>query len=154
MNCPMQFAKDTKNSKFRAYSRGCIELCEKHSNAATKARSKLEEAPKDIKRLEILKPVNAPSMRERYEAAISKENRLEAATQPVVSKAAREKAKKEKELQETENKRDMDSNVKKDKKAKKKKIPLNEEDLKNVSALEEDDKVEEGIDWSDSEGSQ
>ena len=150
----MQFAKDTKNGKFRAYARGCIELCEKHSNAATEARSKLEEAPKDIKRLEILKPVNAPSMEERYETAISKENRLEAATQPAVSKAAREKAMKQKELQEQEEKRNADSIVKKNKKPKKKKIALNKEDLNNVTALEQDDKVEEGIDWSDSDGSE
>ena len=116
------------------------------------ARSKLEEAPKDIKKLEILKPSNVPSMRERYESAIAKENRLESATQPALSKAAQAKARKEKENQEKEQKL-AEKEVKKRTK-KKKKATLNEEDLKNVTALEEDDKVEEGIDWSDSDGSE
>jgi len=43
--------------------------------------------------------------------------------------------------------------LKKEKKSKKKreKIQVNEEDLNNIEALNEEDAVEEGIDWSDSE---
>ena len=84
-----KYSKDTKNGRYRAYSRGCIELCTKYSAAAIKARSQLLEAPKDVKRLEVLKPSNVPTMNDRYEASIAKEKRLEQASQPVLSDAAK-----------------------------------------------------------------
>mmetsp|Transcript_4939 Transcript_4939/g.6378 ORF Transcript_4939/g.6378 Transcript_4939/m.6378 type:complete len:859 (+) Transcript_4939:142-2718(+) len=150
-----KFAKETKNGRFRAFAKGCIELCEKHSKVATLSRSKLEEAPKDIKRLEVLKPNNVPSMGERYEMAIAKEKRLETAEQPILSKAAKAKARKEKQAEEQKKareaavaKRKLDAQQSK---KKKQKIEINESDLNNVEALEEDDEVEEGIDWSNSE---
>ena len=143
-----KYSKETKNGKYRAYSRGCIELCEKYSAEATKARSKLNEAPKDIKRLEALKPGNAPSMRERYEASIAKEKRLEQASQPALSDAAKKRARSE----AAKHKEERDDDEPKSKKAKKKKqkkekVEVNQKDLENVDALEEDDEVQEGIDW-------
>mmetsp|Transcript_10890 Transcript_10890/g.13774 ORF Transcript_10890/g.13774 Transcript_10890/m.13774 type:complete len:449 (+) Transcript_10890:1-1347(+) len=153
-----KFAKVTKNGKFRAYTKGCIELCEKHSKAAVLSRSKLEEAPKDIKRIEVLKPNNVPSMGERYEMAIAKEKRLEVAEQPVVSEAAKRKARdverkakaeqeeRERERAAVEERKKLNKN-----KNKKQKVQVNEEALKNVDVLKEEDKVAEGIDWSESE---
>lgn len=150
--CTFQFAKETKNGKYRAYAKGCIEICEKNSKAATLARSKLHEAPKDIKVLEVLRPSNAPTMKERYEMAIAKERRLESASQPEISKAAKEKVKKEKEVLDKKKKEEKEvADKKKNSKKKKNKIELNEDDLKNVEALEEDDEVQEGINWSESE---
>ena len=59
---------------------------------AALSRSKLEEAPKDIKRIEVLKPSNIPSVGEQYDMAIAKEKRLEVAQQPVVSEVAKRRA--------------------------------------------------------------
>ena len=140
----IKFAKQTKNGKFRAYARGCIELCEKSSRSAMLARSKLADAPKDIKVLEILRPPNAPTMGERYEMAIAKERRLEVASQPDMSK----KSATTKETKVSENKA---TPSKKAKNAPKKKNQVDEEALKNTGVLEEEDEVQEGIEWSDSE---
>ena len=143
-----KYSKETKNGKYRAYSRGCIELCEKYSAEATKARSKLNEAPKDIKRLEALKPSNVPSMRERYESSIAKEKRLEQASQPALSDAAKKRARSEAAKQNDERDEDEPKSKKaKKKKQKKEKVEVNQKDLENVDALEEDDEVQEGIDW-------
>merc|ERR1719330_44320 len=143
-----KFAKVTNNGKFRAYTKGCIELCDKHSKAAVLSRSKLEEAPKDIKRIEVLKPNNVPSMGERYEMAISKEKRLEVAEQPVLSEAAKKKAKEEKKAKDKEEEKKKQKMIEKEKnmKRKKQKMEVNQEDLNNVDALKEADEVEEGID--------
>ena len=137
----------------RAYTKGCIELCEKHSRAAVLSRTQLEEAPKDIRRIEVLKPNNVPSMGERYEMATAKEKRLEAAEQPVLSAASQRKAQEEKKAQEQAEKKERQKANRHEKKLKKKKLKMevNEEDLKNVGALKEEDEVEEGIDWSDSD---
>jgi len=144
-----KFSKETKNGKFRAYARGCIELCEKHAKFAMEARSSLEEAPKDIKRLEILLPANVPSMDERYNTEIGKEKRLETASQPVLSNAAKAKQKK----MAVEKEEEEGKVVKKRKKRKKKSktTSVNEVDLKNVDALQEQDEVELGVNWSDSD---
>lgn len=147
-----KFAKASKNGKFRAYAKGCIELCDKHATAATLSRSKLEEAPKDIKRIEVLRPNNVPSMGERHEMAIAKEKRLEVAEQPVLSEAAKKKAEEEKKNAKQQEKKEKDMAQKREKKSqkKKKKFEVNEDDLKNVEALNEDDEVQEGVEWSDS----
>lgn len=126
-------------------------MCDKNSKFTTLARSKLNEAPKDIKVLEVLRPPNAPTMKERYEMAIAKERRLESVSQPEVSQAAKEKAKKETVTRETQKEDRILSVDDIKKKTKKLKLELNEDDLKNVESLKEADKVQEGIDWSDSE---
>ena len=136
-----------------------MELCEKYSTFAITARATLQDAPKDVRRLEALKPTNVPTMRERYEGAIAKEKRLEAATQPAM-KASNDNDKnkrKRKDMEanesgeEEENEEEVAASKKKTKPKKKKKaVVVNEDDLNNVEALEEEDEVQEGI-WSDSE---
>ena len=151
----VKFAKKTKNGKFRAYARGCIELCEKSSRSAMLERTKLTEAPKDIRRLEVLKPNNTPSTGERYDMAIAKERRLEVASQPVVSKAAKAKAQRAKDAMEAEIEAAKAENAvpkKANRKDRKKRVKYDESALLNVEALEEEDEVQEGIDWSGSEG--
>jgi len=143
-----KFAKETRVGRWKAYAKGCIELCERHANKATLDRSKLSEAPKDVKKLEILKPVNAPVMKERYEAAISKEKRLEAATKPQV-KATPKASKKE----DTKKRQQKSESLEGKKRKKAKKTSDIVEDVGEETALATKDEVAEGIDWSDNEDS-
>ena len=118
--------------------------------------------------MEALKPTNIPAMRERYEAAVAKEKRLEAATQPIMKinkkaddgmakKDRNNKRKKTDEVESNESDVDSEEDAKKSKKPKprkkKKAAVVNEAALKNVGALKEEDEVQEGIAWSDSEES-
>jgi hypothetical protein len=137
-----QFSKETKNGRWRAYSKGCIDLCECYSAFAIKERALLGEAPKDIKRLEVLKPTSEPGMGARHDAAIAKEKRLEEVTRPATAtnKRSQEEAEPEKEERKANKKQ-----------AKKRKVEVNKADLANTEALEEDDEVAEGINWSDDE---
>lgn len=152
-----QFAKQTKNGKFRAYAKGCIELCDKSSRFAVLARTKLEEAPKDIKHLEILRPANTPTMKERYDMTIAKERRLEVASQPELSKVALEKNKKliedavSKDIVASKDNGEGKGGQKKNPANKKRNLEVDEQALKNTKALELEDEVQEGIDWSESE---
>ena len=179
-SCPAKFNKEIKNGRWRAYSKGTIELCEKYSAFAVKARSTLVDAPKDVRRLEALKPPNVPSMGERYDAGVAKEKRLEAATQPIMASSVKANGNATKGVEEEEedimnfkrkrknNQEEDDSGSgedepeedvaaskmrkKKRHQAKKNKAAVvNESDLNNVAALKEEDMVQEGIVWSDSE---
>jgi hypothetical protein len=111
-----------------------------------------------------------PGMRERYEASVAKERRLEVATQPVMkvdvrdyddsdddtNDATRKSGVKDSlkrrgsddESDKDEDEKDKMEQKKKPKKRKKAAV-VNEADLKNVAALKEQDEVHEG--WSDSE---
>jgi nucleolar complex protein 2 len=135
-----KFSKETKNPRWRAYSKGCIDLCERYSVFVVKERALLGEAPKDIKRLEVLKPTNEPNMFARHDASVSKEKRLEEVTRPATAKVQRE--------QETT------KEEKKSKQPAKKKQTVNKADLANTGALEQDDEVANGINWSDEEQSE
>jgi hypothetical protein len=138
----LQFSKETKNGRWRAYSKGCIDLCERYSAFCIKERALLGEAPKDIKRLEVLKPTGEPDMGTRHEAAIAKEKRLEQVTRPATKRERQEEPEKQEEKKTTSMKN-----------AKKQKIEVNKADLSNTAALKEDDKVAEGFNWSDDEDS-
>lgn len=160
-----QFNKEISNGTWRAYSKGTIELCEKYSVFAVNGRSALVDAPKDVRRLEALKPINVPSMRERYESAVAKEKRLEAATQPlrkennkVDNSSGKKDAKNKRKRNNDESEEEGDSSDEMVQKQqpkktmkKNKKAVVNQEDLNNVNALKEEDEVEEGIVWSDDE---
>mmetsp|Transcript_1793 Transcript_1793/g.2661 ORF Transcript_1793/g.2661 Transcript_1793/m.2661 type:complete len:805 (-) Transcript_1793:93-2507(-) len=142
-----KFCKETRVNRWKAYAKGCIDTCERHSAKAILDRSKLEEAPKDVKKLEILKPLDVSCMRERYEAAIAKERRLETATKPEFASSG-EKGKKE----------EAASHVTKQKKTSKKtktKWRRNKDDVEakdiGEEALTKADEVAQGIDWSDDE---
>jgi hypothetical protein len=103
-------------------------------------RSKLNDvSPKDVKQLEVLKPIKTPSMGERYKQALDKEKRLEAASRPVQKTSKSKEPKSETEEPAPKNKR---------KRAQKKKIKS--QSLKvEEGALDQQDEVEEGINWSD-----
>ncbi|KAL9178409.1 hypothetical protein ACHAXT_000056 [Thalassiosira profunda] len=161
-----KFNKEMANGRWRAYSKGTIELCEKYAAFAVQGRSTLVDAPKDVRRLEALKPSNVPSMGERYDAAVAKEKRLEAAAQPAMRKKVNAdegrkeaKGKRKMAMEGVGNDSDVDSEEeaaatkKRKKQPKKKKVVVNEADLNNVQALEEEDEVQEGI-WSESSDSE
>merc|ERR1711976_731233 len=100
------------------------------------------------------KPNKIPTMGERHEMAICKERRLETAEQPALSNAAKKKVKDQMiahEEDEEKKKAEEKKQSKSKKRKKKKKLEVNENDLRNVEALNEEDDVQEGIDWSDSE---
>lgn len=102
-------------------------------------RAKLNDvAPKDVKQLEVLKPINTPSMAERYKQALEKEKRLEAASRPAQKQSRKDE------------KKDEGDHTKKQSKKKKKKEPAPRAQ-ENAKSLEQQDQVEEGINWSDDE---
>ena len=134
-----QFSKETRFARWRAYAKGCLDLCDRYSKKAMQERSKLNDvAPKDVKQLEVLKPITTPSMGERYKQSIEKEKRLEAATRPV-QKATKSQ---ERETEDPEEKKGK-------KKTKKKKKPVSASAMATDDALDQQDEVEEGINWSD-----
>jgi hypothetical protein len=136
----LQFAKEAgRHARWRAYAKGCLDLCERYSQNAMDVRSKFTDlAPRDVRQLEILRPTSTPSMSERYKQAIEKEKRLEVASRP----AQKQQAVKVEEATK-------EQATKKKKPKKKKKVgPLGQS---NEKALDEEDEVEEGIDWSDDE---
>ncbi len=136
-------------------------------------RSTLANAPKDVRRLEALKPPNVPGMR--YELAVAKERRLEVATRPAMKANDKKVRSYDDDDDDDDNTRDSwdkqkrnggeeDGNSdkeeeKKEEQKSKKSMPrkkrkpavINEADLKNVAALKEQDDVQEGIAWSNSE---
>ena len=67
------------------------EECEATNTLLIPRRSKIEQAPKDILRLEHLKPKGKEGMGDRLASAISQEKRLEEMAKPVVSKAEKKK---------------------------------------------------------------
>ena len=123
--------------------------------------------------MEALKPPNVPGMRERYESAVAKERRLEVATRPAtkandkkvrayddddddddIVKETLDKRKRKGEEEGGDSDEDGKKEEQKSKKStprKKRKAIVNEADLKNVAALKEEDEVQEGVAWSDSE---
>lgn len=142
-----KFSKETKVGRWRAFSKGCIETCEKYTSFVTAARSELVEAPKDIKRLEALKPEGVPGMRERLDLATAKEIKVETGFQPAVVGGAKGKGGKV-----TEKKLNRESNVSNKGTVKKKEENVDQYTNQNLLDLyDEEDEVEEGVDWSEDE---
>lgn len=133
-----KFSKDTQNNRWRAYSKGCVDLCERNAVFCVKARATLQDAPKDVKRLECLKGGGELSMGERYDKEIARENRLESTSRP----ASKQQEGEKKAVEATPKK-------------KAKKEPKKVESKPTISkekAMSMQDEVKEGVDWSDSDG--
>eukprot|EP00980_Cylindrotheca_fusiformis_P004191 scaffold912_cov119-Cylindrotheca_fusiformis.AAC.7 len=136
-----KFNKETRSARWRAYSKGCLELCSKYYDRAVQERSKLNDvAPRDVKQLELLRPIKTPSMGVRYKQMLEKEKRLEAATRPLQKATKAEKPADDAGGEKS----------KKRKRKNKKKTPPNIADIP-ADALDQEDDVEEGINWSDDE---
>lgn len=104
-------------------------------------------APKDVKQLEVLRPFSVPRMGERYKLSVEKEKRLEMVNKPVQRKVGRQN--------DTKGSNNVGSNKTKKKHSKKKQKKSASEKQKskdfNPDGLEQEDEVEEGINWSDEE---
>jgi nucleolar complex protein 2 len=140
-----KFSKETKVGRWRAFSKGCIEICDRYSSFVINARSELVEAPKDIKRLEALKPQGAPGMRERLDAATAKERKLEVGLQPKTGKVSKEKEAIDVKVKASQYSKKMERAVK---------SKADKEDpypTQNLSEIDEEDEVQEGVDWSEDE---
>lgn len=141
-----QFAKQTRNARWRTYCRGCIDTCDKYSKFAVTERSKLHEAPKNIARLECLLPPSTPNMLERHEASIQKEMKDIEASRLV------ESSKEQSSGSSTDaSKRKMTPEKKATTKRAKTKTPNKEEMDLDDDILEQEDRVQEGVQWSDEE---
>ena len=143
-----KFSKETRSSRWRAFCRAAMDTCEKYAEAAILARSKLDMAPKDVKKLECLLPVGSPSMLERHSASVEKEAKRLSASLPTSAKQSPSESTDD-VAEENEIAEGATQAKKRRKKAKTKEakaVPRIDE-----SALEQDDEVAEGIDWSDDE---
>mmetsp|Transcript_1486 Transcript_1486/g.1575 ORF Transcript_1486/g.1575 Transcript_1486/m.1575 type:complete len:111 (+) Transcript_1486:1915-2247(+) len=96
-------------------------------------------SPNDVKQLEVLRPVSIPSMGQRYKQSLEKEKRLEAANKPFQKPGKGNIQKKE-----TMNKR-------KSKKNKHGKKMVDDGETMPQGNIDQEDEVEEGINWSDDE---
>jgi len=147
-----KFVKNAKNSRWRAYAKGTIDLCKRHTDFAVNARSNLVEAPKDVKKLECLRQPKNPSMTERYDAAVEKENKewtsLIAASAPTpVTKKRPSNDEDDSESEEDEEAEERSKKVAMNKKRKQAPAPPEVDD--EVMGIE--DTVKEGVEWSDDE---
>jgi nucleolar complex protein 2 len=152
-----QFSKATRNARWRAYAKACIEVCDKYSKNCVLGRSKLKVAPKDVDRLEYLKPADTPSMRKRHQTSIEKEQKaLEAARPPIPHQEG--KKRKEDDDDDDDEAERSDENIEEKVKLKKKKKKharkaetelaatklINGEDVIDVA-----DEIEDGVNWLD-----
>jgi nucleolar complex protein 2 len=145
------FSKESsRQPRWRAMAKGCIETCEKYSAFAVQARQKLQESPKDIQQLECLRPTSMKTMRDRHDESVQREQKLldERMKENRVAEEKKRPTKAE-ESDEDDDQGDAPTQkpkTKKKQKSKKTKTPQAPIDEK---ALEEDDAVQEGVDWSD-----
>lgn len=151
--CLLQFNKETRNSRWRAYSRGCIDLCERYSDFAMNARSNLKEAPKDVKFLECLRSPSDPSMGERYQKSIKSENNELSSLlgTTLAASTSNDTNNNDEDVEETV---DEEKAVKTKKSKRKKKKQEKNQQEEQGEMMDEDavmkakDEVAEGVDWS------
>jgi hypothetical protein len=149
-----QFTKETRNPRWKAYARGCMDTCDRYSAFAIEARAKLQESPKDIPRLEFLRPISTPSMKERHESAMEKERKLLEASRPSPSTLGKRKLNDDSSDDEDAKEDKEEKKPEKNKKKKQTKPAVKKESLATIRAgalPDQDDEVLEGIDWSDEE---
>ena len=138
-----QFAKEAhKTPSWRTYAKSCVETCERYADSAVQARSKLNEAPKDVQRLEFLRPASEKTMRERYDESAEKEQRALDAARSVAPKPKTQE-------QDNAQKDEVDETKKRKKKAKVQRDKASGAVKADSTVLEQEDTLYEGIDWSD-----
>lgn len=150
-----KYSKETRNGRWRAYAKGCMELCERYSTHAMNERGNgtilTDVAPKDVKQLEVLRLHSAPSMGQRYKQSLEKEKRLEVASKPVQNKRSSDLKSNKKEVENSNHKSKNKESKSSKKRARKSEV---DEALEQGNAsLNQADKVEEGINWSYEEDS-
>jgi len=133
-----RFCKENKNARYRAFARGCIEICEKYSTDIVRRRAALTQAPKDVRRLEFLKPPDLLDMGKRHEESLAREKRSELPLAPARSDGS----------PDADGKGAGDAPKRSRKKRKKaaKPVTITGADGADADAM---DVVQEGVDWSD-----
>jgi nucleolar complex protein 2 len=74
-----KFVKETREMRWKAHARGIMDAVSRYSNAAIQARSRLSEAPRAVRELECLRPMEQPKMRERLQTLLDRERKASAA---------------------------------------------------------------------------
>ena len=159
-----QFSRETRNPRFRAHAKSCLDVCDKYSKFAVMARTKLNEAPKDVTLLECLKPISEKSMRQRHESAVEKENAALEATRlsSVLSSTSHSKntdeasvgddsadtSKDSTDTEQPKKKRPNKSTVPK-KKAPISRSVLEKQIMDDHELMGQQDEVDEGVNWLD-----
>mmetsp|Transcript_4160 Transcript_4160/g.11330 ORF Transcript_4160/g.11330 Transcript_4160/m.11330 type:complete len:859 (+) Transcript_4160:60-2636(+) len=151
------FNRQTRQQRWRRFSEGIVEKCEKYAKAAIQDRSKLNEAPKEVQQLECLRPASVPSMKERHKAAIDREAKRLATTGASSPKGtAKDTARSGDKTCESDD--DMAERPPPSKKARKggkgksaKKATAKAAGYNDPGVLDQEDDVQEGINWSDEE---
>ncbi|KAG7357244.1 Noc2p family protein [Nitzschia inconspicua] len=152
-----KFSKETRQARWRTYAKGCLEQCQKFSTWAMNQRINPnnkqigDTCPKDIKQLEILRPLSAPSMGQRHKESLEKEKRLEMAARPIQQKTSNGK-KADEETVETDS--SFKGNGKQKKNKKKSTDGTSTSNSASLDAstggVDQEDMVEE-LNWSDEE---
>jgi nucleolar complex protein 2 len=150
-----KFSKEARHARWRAYAKGCLDVCQKYSSWAMNERINPNNSlmndvsPKDIRQLEVLKPHSTPSMGQRHTQSLEKERRLEVASRPIQKKTTGSKKEGSEdenvEMKETKGKR------KKQKKNKKKQASTELDDQAPQGAIMDQKDTVEDLDWSDEE---
>mmetsp|Transcript_12090 Transcript_12090/g.28666 ORF Transcript_12090/g.28666 Transcript_12090/m.28666 type:complete len:840 (+) Transcript_12090:83-2602(+) len=151
-----KFCKQARNVRWRAYAKGCIELCERYSKEVVDERASgtilIDVAPKDVKQLEVLRPHSIPSMGLRHKRSLEKEKRLEVASKPIQSKSGTGSLSgREKENVELNDSTTRGSNTCELKNKKREKSKFDKLQEKRIPLLDQADELVEGINWSDEE---
>lgn len=154
-----QFAKQVRNPRWRTYAKACSDVCGKYSAFAVQARAQLQEAPRDVKLLECLKPVSEKNMRERHEESVVKEQKTLDASRPPAKQAAKDDDASDikgsdADIGEAETKASKKKKQKKKRDSKKQtlsKEELEKQMMGDDEIMEEQDDVKVGVDWSDDE---
>jgi len=108
-------------------------------------------SPNDVKQLEVLRPVSIPSMGQRYKQSLEKEKRLEAANKPFQNPSKGNNQKKGREGVDNSDKSKETMSKRKSKKNKRGKKMVDDGETMPQGNIDQEDEVEEGINWSDDE---
>jgi nucleolar complex protein 2 len=153
----------SRQSRWKAYARACLDTLSRHSDAAVKARSKLQSAPRDVLELECLRPPSQPAMGERLQSLLEKEQKAAAASAALRSKSDRGASLKRGRGgdAEEEEREEADESAKKRRKRQRgaktstagavasSRNREGGESRREPGRVDQEDEVQDGIDWSD-----
>jgi hypothetical protein len=167
-----QFISETKMQKWKVHAKGTIEFCKEKRGIAEKARSVLLEAPKDIKKLEFLKPEGVDNMEKRLMTEVAKEAARWSNSGGIVEGSSKS-TNSNKVVKQDDDDDDDEAEAKasgkkqqktvisqREKKAINKRkreeeaaetMTKHEKSGKNKKSVDADDEVVEGVNWSDSD---
>lgn len=153
----------SSQARWRSLAKSCVDVCEQYSTFAIEKRSKLLDAPKDVKNLECLLPIGDKAMRDRHNDSIEKENKQQQALARASAAATVNRKRSGDDNVEMENDNDDDNGArgknKRKKRQKQKDVSKKHQENAHAfvassgsdNAYTEADRIEDGVDWSDDE---